>query len=80
MRAQIGKWGNSLALRIPSGLAREAALHEGTAVNVTVDAGRMIVTPSVEPSFKLEDLVTGITRKNRHAETEVGAAAGDEFR
>lgn len=81
MRAQIGKWGNSLALRIPSSLAREAALHEGKPVRVSVDAGRVIITPVPdEPVFALEDLVAGITPENRHEEIETGEAVGNEFR
>ncbi len=32
MNLQIAKWGNSLALRIPSEIARRLALHEGDTV------------------------------------------------
>jgi antitoxin MazE len=80
MRAQIGKWGNSLALRIPSSLAQEAALQEGSPVNVSIDGGRVVVTPVVaEPVVDLEQLVAGITPENRHEEYDFGKAVGNEF-
>ena len=40
MELQIGKWGNSLALRLPVTLARQAGLREGTRVQADVTAGR----------------------------------------
>ena len=36
MNIQISKWGNSLALRIPSELLKEAHLKEGDSVSVTM--------------------------------------------
>ena len=39
METQVGKWGNSLALRIPKGLADEAGLKDGGKVEVSLDQG-----------------------------------------
>ena len=41
MELQIGKWGNSLAVRIPNDVVRRLNLHEGDAVDaqLTVDGG-----------------------------------------
>ena len=36
MNIQISKWGNSLALRIPSELLKEAQLKEGDSVSATM--------------------------------------------
>lgn len=36
MNIQISKWGNSLALRIPSELLKEAQLKEGDSVSATI--------------------------------------------
>lgn len=80
MQSQIGKWGNSLALRIPNSVAREAAVTEGKPVEISVDDGRIIITPiEREPRFSLDDLVAGITRENRHEEIDTGPAVGNEF-
>ena len=37
MRAQILKWGNSLAVRIPKPVAEEANIRAGDAIEIEVD-------------------------------------------
>jgi len=77
MQTQIGKWGHSLALRIPQAFAREAQLDAGTPVELTITDGRLIVTP-VRPKYDLAELIAGIKPENRHAETDWGAPTGRE--
>jgi len=36
MNLQVAKWGNSLALRIPSELVRQLGLHEGATVDAHI--------------------------------------------
>jgi len=78
MKARIQKWGNSLALRIPKPFAEESNLHEDTAVDVSVRAGKLAVVAIEEPQLTLEDLVARITPSNRHNEIETGKAVGNE--
>ncbi len=52
-------------------------LDEGSAVELTVEDGRLLVTP-VAPAYRLEELVAGIDDANRHAETDWGAPTGNE--
>jgi len=77
MRISFAKWGNSLALRIPSRVARELGVREGTAVDVNIRNGRLVVQPAA-PAYRLSDLVAGITRRNRHSEMDAGGAVGAE--
>ncbi len=77
MRARIAKWGNSLGVRIPKVLAREAGLDEGTDVEVKV-SGRNLVLMPAQPQYTLDELVAGITPENRHGETDWGLPAGKE--
>jgi antitoxin MazE len=80
MQSQIGKWGNSLALRIPGAIAREAALGEGNTVDITVRRGSIVIRPIRErPRLELDDLLSKISDENLHAETTTGPAVGDEF-
>lgn len=80
MQGQIGKWGNSLALRIPSAVAREASMNDGKPVEISVENGRIIITPiNNAPRYSLDDLVAEITEENRHAETDTGPAVGNEL-
>ena len=74
---QIAKWGNSLGLRLPKSVAREAQVDEGDTVDVSVDNGAIVIRPS-RPRYSLEQLVSRITPKNRHRESDWGTPAGDE--
>lgn len=78
MRARIQKWGNSLALRIPKSFAREARVDAGSTVDLAVEDGSMVIRPVREPVYTLEDLLAGVTPRNRHGEVETGAAVGKE--
>ena len=77
MTTQIAKWGNSLGLRLPKSVTLEAQLGEGDRVEVSVTNGAIVIRPS-RPAYVLEDLVSKITAKNRHAEFAWGAPEGGE--
>jgi antitoxin MazE len=78
MRTKVRKWGNSLGVRIPKAFAEEAAVGEGSAVDVSVSEGRIVVTPVAAQRYSLETLLAGVTRGNRHAEITTGRARGRE--
>ena len=78
MNATVQKWGNSLALRIPSVVAKDIQLRQGSAVEVVVEGGRMIVKPAKKRKASLAQLLKGVTKDNRHAEQDWGAPAGRE--
>jgi len=75
--AQVVKWGNSLAVRIPKGVADEARMKEGDAVVIRAARGR-IELRSAEKIPTLEKLVAQITPDNRHSETDWGRHVGRE--
>jgi antitoxin MazE len=76
---QLAKWGNCLALRIPKELAQSAKLREGDPVTLTVaDEGRMVVR-AARRKYRLKDLVSRITKKNRHEEADWGKPVGKEM-
>ena len=74
---QISRWGNSLALRLPKSVAREAQLDEGDKVDVSVRNGAIVIRPS-RPTYSLDELVAKITPRNRHAETDWNVPVGRE--
>lgn len=52
MQLQLGKWGNSLAVRLPAEYARAAGLHEGDVVEAEVTPlGEIKLTP-IQPFDK----------------------------
>jgi antitoxin MazE len=71
------KWGNSLALRIPSELAKDVGLVEETDVNIRVDKGHIIITPIVK--ITLEELLAQVTDENIHDEVDFGESIGNEM-
>lgn len=77
MPTRVSKWGNSLGLRLPKSVVREAQLDEGDTVDVSVDNGAIVIRPS-RPRYSLDELVRGINRRNRHRESDWGAPLGHE--
>ena len=76
MKVVVRKWGNSLALRIPKSVATDSRIEQGSRVEVSVIRGRQAVTPVAERSYRLDQLLEGVTKKNRHAEVDTGAPVG----
>jgi antitoxin MazE len=79
MNTQIGKWGNSLAVRIPRAHAKELDFQEGMEVDVSLVDGGILVRVPRRRRYSLDELVAGITPENIHGETDWGQAVGREF-
>lgn len=81
MKAQLKKWGNSLALRVPTGLLAELNLSENSAVDLRVEDGKLIIAPMQKKKWKysLEELLAGVSTENIHSETDWGSAVGEEL-
>ena len=78
MKTTIQRWGHSLAVRIPKTLAQETALDEGDAVDVRADDDRIVVERPQPKSYRLRDLLAGVTKANRHADVDFGKPVGRE--
>ena len=74
MKTTISKWGNSLALRIPHGLAADAALQEGSEVDVRVEDGCLIAARIDD----LPALLALITPENLHGDAFAANPQGNE--
>ena len=78
MRSHVQKWGNSLALRIPKSFAAEAGLEKESPVEISLEDGKVVVTPIAKPNFTLEKLLAGVTGENSYHEVGTGPASGNE--
>jgi antitoxin MazE len=78
MRLRVQKWGNSLALRIPAAFARETGIGSGAEIDLTLDDGRLVITPSPVGPYSLTELLDGVTEDNRHDAVDTGAPQGRE--
>jgi antitoxin MazE len=79
MLTKMQKWGNSLALRIPKSFAIDAKLENDSLVEISIDKGKIIVTPVPAPSWTLDELLAGITQDNLHTEVDTGMIVGSEI-
>jgi len=77
MQLNIARWGNSLALRLPSHVARETKLTEGATVSVEVKNGTIILTP-LPKKLKLSDLLAQMPADHKVEEFDWGKPEGDE--
>jgi antitoxin MazE len=79
MKTTIQKWENSLALCIPGALAKNLHLHDGSAVEISVSDGKLILKPLRRRKHALAQLLKGITKDNQHPEIDWGALVGREI-
>ena len=78
MKTKVQKWGNSLAVRIPRPFAEETGLENGSSIELSLEEGRLILTPLSETSYTLKKLLQGITPENVHGELDSGPPVGRE--
>lgn len=76
-KAQVVKWGNSLAVRIPKTVADQARIREGDPILIEALDGRVELRPA-ERIPTLEELVAKITPDNRYGEIDLGPPRGKE--
>lgn len=79
MTATVQKWGNSLALRIPSSIAKDIDLHQGSPVDLKLVEGQIVVRPKKRRTLTLAQLLKGVTAKNIHREYDWGRPMGKEI-
>jgi len=80
MLTKVQKWGNSQGVRVPLRLLEEAKLTLGDEVDVTVQEGRLIVSPSqrIRGKYRLADLVARMPEDYEPAEEDWGPPVGRE--
>jgi len=78
MNAHFSRWGNSVALRIPAAFAKELNVSEGSAAEITIKNGSLIVTPVPGPIYTLDQLLDGMTTENMYGEIGTGGSVGNE--
>ena len=79
VQTRVQKWGNSLGVRIPRGLAEEIGLGAGTEVSLSAKDGELVLKPSFPARLSLDDLLAEVSEANLHASTDTGSAVGAEI-
>lgn len=75
---KVQKWGNSLAVRIPSHIAEQAAIQQGSEIELSVENQSITLKPK-KSKPTLEELVSQITPENRHKEIDFARAGKELF-
>ena len=78
MVTKIKKWGNSLGLRIPKSVAKEAGVEDGSDVDISLEENRIVIRTLNRTKYKLSDLLSRVRNDNLHEEVSTGDAVGRE--
>lgn len=78
MKAQMVKWGNSLAVRIPKPAAEKARLREGDILEIEASGEGHIELRRPRKVPTLAQLVDQITAQNRYGEISSGSEQSKE--
>jgi antitoxin MazE len=74
MRAQVSKWGNSLAIRLPKAAVASLKVEDGQALDLTIE-GDAVILRSGKPSYSIEELVAQMRRRDEpESFDDIGAA------
>ena len=74
----IKAWGNNLGVRIPAAVAREAKLRANQRVKVSVEDGRVVITPQADKVPTLDERLALFDPALHGGEAMAAAAVGVE--
>ncbi|MDP3988793.1 MAG: AbrB/MazE/SpoVT family DNA-binding domain-containing protein [bacterium] len=76
----IKKWGNSYAIRLPKESMHRLNLREGNTVRLVEDVktSQLYIVPTKKDPETLSQLLSEITKANKHAELSWGEPKGKE--
>jgi antitoxin MazE len=76
--SSVKKWGNSLAVRIPSSVVQDLGLSENSSVQIVSNGVIATIQPKKRKKINLDELVAAITPDNIHKEVNWGRPVGKE--
>ena len=74
----LQKWGNSLAVRIPSSVAKSAGFKQGQPVEVSALGSTVLVTPVGEPRLTLRQKLARFDPPKHGGEATPAVRVGSE--
>lgn len=75
---RLKRWGNSLGVRLPAALSREAHLHLDQQVCIEVVNGHLVITPIADVEMTLEQRLELFDSELHGGEAMVTATIGAE--
>ena len=74
----IKQWGNSLGIRLPASVAREANLRVDQRVRISVEGGQVVITPIIDAPLTLEQRLARFDPARHGGEIMASQAIGVE--
>lgn len=74
----IRPWGNSVGIRLPQAVTKEAGVDVGQRLDISLEDGRIVLTPVKKELAGLDSLLGKITPENLHSSVDTGEAQGNE--
>lgn len=74
----IKRWGNNLGVRLPAAVAKAARLQPDQRVRVSVEEGRVVITPVAGGALSLEQRLARFDPARHGAESMASTAVGAE--
>jgi antitoxin MazE len=78
MQVPLKRWGNSIGLRIPKGIADSIGLKADDTVDINASQDGFVVRKA-RRKYVLKDLLSRVTPENRHAPVDWGGPKGNEL-
>ncbi|MCH1626445.1 AbrB/MazE/SpoVT family DNA-binding domain-containing protein [Ferdinandcohnia quinoae] len=75
---KVQKWGNSLAVRIPSNIAEKIEIEQGSEIELSLVNQVLTLKPKIRKAT-LDELLAKVTNENRHSEIDFGSTEGNEL-
>jgi len=78
MVLRFRRWEDGVALCLPQEIAQKIHATEGGQVDLTIQDGRLILTPIETRTYTLDELLAGMSEENMHGEIATGRPVGNE--
>ena len=78
MEVVLKRWGNSIGLRIPKGIADAAGLKADDAVSIDTSPDGLTITKA-RRKYDLAELLGKVTPENKHDAVDLGGQKGREL-
>jgi antitoxin MazE len=80
MVLRFSRWDSGVALCLPADVAQRAHVTEGVEVDLTIEDGKLVLTPKETRTYTLDELLAGMTVEHVHGEIPTGRPVGNEAR
>jgi antitoxin MazE len=79
MPTTVQKWGNSLGIRVPKGVAEQVNFREGTEVEFDTSGGVLTIRPRRRRKYTLAGLLAKAKGRSPHRGLDRGGPVGREL-